>query len=48
MSSAQGGSDTLVGGGGDDTYVLRMTTDTWAMSVKPVVSNGSYQFREAF
>jgi hypothetical protein len=27
---------------------MRMTTDTWAMSVKPVVSNGSYQFREAF
>ncbi|MDF2644071.1 MAG: hypothetical protein K0R45_3345, partial [Pseudomonas sp.] len=23
-------------------------TDTWAMSVKPVIANGSYQFREAF
>ena len=27
---------------------MRMTSDTWAMSVKPVVANGSYQFREAF
>lgn len=27
---------------------MRMTTDTWAMSVKPVIANGSYQFREAF
>ncbi|MGE1156749.1 hypothetical protein [Pseudomonas kitaguniensis] len=27
---------------------MRMTSDTWAMSVRPVVSNGSYQFREAF
>lgn len=27
---------------------MRMTSDTWAISVKPVVSNGSYQFREAF
>ncbi|UFQ02265.1 hypothetical protein [Pseudomonas fitomaticsae] len=27
---------------------MRMTSDTWAMSIKPVVSNGSYQFREAF
>jgi len=27
---------------------MRMTQDTWAMSVRPVVSSGSYQFREAF
>lgn len=27
---------------------MRMTTDTWAMSIKPVIANGSYQFREAF
>ncbi|WP_330207534.1 hypothetical protein [Pseudomonas sp. AM14(2022)] len=27
---------------------MRMTSDTWSMSVRPVVSNGSYQFREAF
>lgn len=27
---------------------MRMTTDTWSMSVRPVVANGSYQFREAF
>lgn len=27
---------------------MRMTSDTWAMSVKSVVANGSYQFREAF
>lgn len=27
---------------------MRMTQDTWAMTVKPVVANGSYQFREAF
>jgi hypothetical protein len=27
---------------------MRMTTDTWAMSVKPVIANGSYEFREAF
>lgn len=27
---------------------MRMTSDTWAMSVRPVVANGSYQFREAF
>ncbi|WDG79141.1 hypothetical protein PUP68_12070 [Pseudomonas chlororaphis] len=27
---------------------MRMTSDTWSMSVRPVVANGSYQFREAF
>lgn len=27
---------------------MRMTTDTWSMAVRPVVANGSYQFREAF
>lgn len=27
---------------------MRMTSDTWSMSVKPVIANGSYQFREAF
>lgn len=27
---------------------MRMTQDTWAMTVKPVIANGSYQFREAF
>jgi hypothetical protein len=27
---------------------MRMTQDTWAMTVRPVVANGSYQFREAF
>ncbi|MGS2845330.1 hypothetical protein [Pseudomonas sp. ef1] len=27
---------------------MRMTTDTWAMSIKPVIANGSYPFREAF
>lgn len=27
---------------------MRMTSDTWSMSVHPVVANGSYQFREAF
>lgn len=26
----------------------RMTQDTWNMTVRPVVSSGSYQFREAF
>lgn len=27
---------------------MRMTSDTWSMSVRPVIANGSYQFREAF
>ncbi|HEK1684115.1 TPA: hypothetical protein SMR42_000420 [Pseudomonas putida] len=27
---------------------MRMTQDTWAMTVRQVVSSGSYQFREAF
>lgn len=27
---------------------MRMTSDTWSMAVRPVISNGSYQFREAF
>jgi hypothetical protein len=27
---------------------MRMTSDTWSMSVRPFVANGSYQFREAF
>ncbi|AVI85595.1 hypothetical protein YA0016_08640 [Pseudomonas syringae] len=27
---------------------MRMTSDTWAMTRRPVVANGSYQFREAF
>ncbi|MGH8388158.1 MAG: hypothetical protein ACRESJ_22180 [Pseudomonas sp.] len=27
---------------------MRMTSDTWSMSVRQVVANGSYQFREAF
>ncbi|WDG52503.1 hypothetical protein [Pseudomonas chlororaphis] len=27
---------------------MRMTSDTWSMSVRPVVASGSYQFREAF
>lgn len=27
---------------------MRMTQDTWNMTVRPVVATGSYQFREAF
>ncbi|NAP01940.1 hypothetical protein B1F73_09245 [Pseudomonas syringae] len=27
---------------------MRMTSDTWSMTRRPVVANGSYQFREAF
>lgn len=27
---------------------MRMTSDTWSMSVRPIIANGSYQFREAF
>lgn len=27
---------------------MRMTQDTWAMTVRQVVASGSYQFREAF
>lgn len=27
---------------------MRMTSDTWSLAVRPVVANGSYQFREAF
>ncbi|MBF8753765.1 hypothetical protein [Pseudomonas guariconensis] len=27
---------------------MRMTQDTWNMTVRPVVASGSYQFREAF
>lgn len=27
---------------------MRMTQDTWSMTVRQAVSNGSYQFREAF
>ncbi len=27
---------------------MRMTSDTWLMTRRPVVANGSYQFREAF
>ncbi|AAO57501.1 hypothetical protein [Pseudomonas syringae group genomosp. 3] len=27
---------------------MRMTSDTWAMTRRPVVANGSYSFREAF
>ncbi|KXK72140.1 hypothetical protein BC89_03285 [Pseudomonas monteilii] len=27
---------------------MRMTQDTWSMTVRQTVSNGSYQFREAF
>ena len=27
---------------------MRMTQDTWNMTVRPVVSTGTYQFREAF
>ncbi|MCV4287861.1 hypothetical protein OH708_08090 [Pseudomonas capsici] len=27
---------------------MRMTSDTWSMTLRPVVANGSYQFREAF
>ncbi|ALU60873.1 hypothetical protein ACA40_13750 [Pseudomonas syringae pv. lapsa] len=27
---------------------MRMTSDTWSMTRRPVVANGSYSFREAF
>lgn len=27
---------------------MRMTSDTWSMAVRPVISSGNYQFREAF